>query len=250
MKVLRDRDCAIRLKQDEDLREAEQRYMLLSQQFLNDKITNSTLAEIIRWHFKRLETEHDLNKDTFHWALEVIRSLFHVRSVIGDEGMGVFAARNFSDQKLHLKSVRNAPSSAEVQAREGEVFPTLNNLVSRRLEGSFYATSNAIRGKVTRKTQVRKAGLIIYESGLVYKLPKSTLQKRRRTGDTSENYLHIERYRGVLTTDIYHNHNRKEQSSDTACRMHVHWRLCPTEVLLSVFNTFILDLLAKDSRKI
>lgn len=133
---------------------------------------------IIRWHFKRLETKHDLNQHTFQGALEFIRSLFHVCGVIGDESIGVFPVRNCSDQKLQLKSVCSAPRFAEAQAREIEVLPTMNIPISRPLDGTFYATSNVILEKVTRKTQVRKPGLILYESGLVYKLPKSALQNR------------------------------------------------------------------------
>lgn len=243
LKTIRDRDEALQQNQTEALKNVERQYILLFRSVFGNAYTKNFLREIVHWHYNKLRDEYGLTNDTFTWAYDLISSLFYVRSVVGDEGMGVYSSKNERNEIVHLTSIRSEPETRGQRANEISGFPSLNALFSKPTPTELYSRTNVVRGRATRKTQVRKAGLVLSDAGLVFKLRRNMIQKRKRSSSSSDPYTYIKEYRGVLATDIYHDINYRESNVDVACKMHSQWRLCPTEIILSVFNDFIVELM-------
>ncbi|PXF40733.1 hypothetical protein BWQ96_09566 [Gracilariopsis chorda] len=249
-KIIRARDRAVRHNQPQAIRKAEQEYIALSQDVFRNAHTDGVLREIVLWHYNKLSGEYELTKDTMLWAFDLIRSLFHVRSIVGDEGMAVYATKDGQTDVVQLQSIRTQPDRSSRVMDERSSFATINALFSKPTPLEFYALKNVVNGRTTRNTQVRKAGVVLSDAGLVFKLRRSIVTKQKRSTPVSDPFSFIEDYRGVLTTDLYHDLTSREQNVDVACKQHSQWRLCPTEVIVNVFNDFLVELLeAEENRR-
>lgn len=169
------------------------------------------------------------NAQTFDFATRVLEFLIWVRRQTANEGIGAF---QWVDGQMKIVS-----SISKVRDMEGRqlqaaraAFRNEVDLFKKPWRAVGYPDPTVTRdGKKTKKTSVRLASRMLFESGLAFKAVTPPKQGSRGG-------FQIEKYACLTVGDLYMQY--REKSKSVCESSHCMWRLSPDQKILSVLASY------------